>query len=95
MYHALRQITAAGALALALAMPVWAEEDAVEGAAETGTADEIQQTLSTMVLVPETTPNCYSARNCRGKILSHRDAHNCKRTGGKSWRSSNGQCYNL
>lgn len=39
---------------------------------------------------------CYSARNCTGKVLSNRDGHNCKRTGGKSWRSPlDGQCYNL
>lgn len=39
---------------------------------------------------------CYSGRNCTGKVLNHRDAHNCKRSGGKSWRSPiDGTCYNL
>jgi hypothetical protein len=39
---------------------------------------------------------CYSGRNCTGKVLSHRDAHNCKNSGGKSWRSPiDGTCYNL
>lgn len=40
--------------------------------------------------------DCYSARKCRGKILNHKDAHNCKLSGGKSWRSAaTGKCYNL
>lgn len=39
--------------------------------------------------------SCYSARDCEGKVLNHRDAHNCKRSGGKSWRSPYGTCYNL
>jgi len=39
---------------------------------------------------------CYSARNCEGKALSNRDGHNCKNSGGKSWRSPlDGTCYNL
>lgn len=44
---------------------------------------------------PEVAGDCYSARNCKGKILNHRDAHNCKLSGG-SWRSAQtDQCYNL
>ncbi|HEX3983728.1 MAG TPA: hypothetical protein VHX12_08540 [Acidisoma sp.] len=40
--------------------------------------------------------NCYSARRCEGKILNHKDAHNCKNSGGKSWRSGvTGTCTNL
>ncbi|MGW1197285.1 hypothetical protein ACWD4B_15830 [Streptomyces sp. NPDC002536] len=41
--------------------------------------------------------NCYSARGCTGRVLSHRDAHNCKvKSHGKSWRSGRtGTCYNL
>lgn len=38
---------------------------------------------------------CYSARNCGGKVLNHKDAHNCKGSGGKSWQSPDGTCYNL
>jgi hypothetical protein len=39
---------------------------------------------------------CYSKRNCEGKVLNNRDAHNCKNSGGKSWRSPvDGTCYNL
>jgi hypothetical protein len=38
---------------------------------------------------------CYSAKNCTGKILNKRDAHNCKNSGGKSWLSPDGTCYNL
>lgn len=39
---------------------------------------------------------CYSAKNCTGKVLNHRDAHNCKQSGGKSWRSGvTGRCANL
>ena len=44
---------------------------------------------------PEVAGDCYSARNCDGKILNHKDAHNCKLSGGKSWRSPDGTCYNL
>lgn len=39
---------------------------------------------------------CWSAKNCSGKILNNKDAHNCKLSGGKSWRSkTTGQCTNL
>lgn len=40
---------------------------------------------------------CYSGRNCTGKVLSSRDAHNCRdKSNGKSWRSPlDGTCYNL
>ncbi|RLM17582.1 hypothetical protein BIY29_19085 [Brenneria alni] len=39
---------------------------------------------------------CWSAKNCTGKILNNKDAHNCKLSGGKSWRSkTTGQCSNL
>lgn len=44
---------------------------------------------------PEEAGDCYSARNCGGKVLNHKDAHNCKNSGGKSWRSPGGTCYNL
>lgn len=37
---------------------------------------------------------CYSARNCQGKVLNHKDRHNCIRSGGKSWSDGN-NCYNL
>lgn len=35
-------------------------------------------------------PNCYSARHCGGKIINHKDQHNCKNSGGKSWRPAPG-----
>ena len=39
---------------------------------------------------------CYSARHCRGRILSNRDEHNCKvKSRGKSWMDNNGTCHNL
>ncbi|ASY79474.1 hypothetical protein [Pectobacterium polaris] len=39
---------------------------------------------------------CWSAKSCSGKILNNKDAHNCKLSGGKSWRSkTTGQCTNL
>jgi hypothetical protein len=28
--------------------------------------------------------DCYSARRCSGKIINHKDPHNCKNSGGKS-----------
>ena len=39
--------------------------------------------------------NCYSARRCSGNTLNHKDRHNCKRSGGKSWEDRDGTCYNL
>ncbi|NEO80988.1 hypothetical protein [Moorena sp. SIO4G3] len=39
------------------------------------------------------TQNCWSARKCQGKILNHKDRHNCKLSGGKSWQDQFGQCY--
>ena len=39
---------------------------------------------------------CYSRRKCEGKILSHRDKHNCKvKSHGKSWEDNNGTCHAL
>lgn len=39
---------------------------------------------------------CWSARNCSGKVLNNKDAHNCKNSGGKSWMGKNStQCTNL
>lgn len=38
---------------------------------------------------------CWSAKNCTGKILNHKDAHNCKNSDGKSWRNGHtGACTN-
>lgn len=28
---------------------------------------------------------CCSAQHCGGKVLNHKDEHNCRRSGGKSW----------
>gem|GEM_PF-4672891 len=39
---------------------------------------------------------CCSAKNCTGKVLSNRDAHNCKvKSTGKSWTPGDGTCTNL
>lgn len=39
---------------------------------------------------------CCGSRNCSGNVLSNRDAHNCKRTAGKSWHAANSvACTNL
>lgn len=38
---------------------------------------------------------CWSARGCSGKVLNHKDRHNCKNSGGKSWSDYTGTCYNL
>lgn len=57
--------------------------------------------LSSCLLLPLTASaaagTCYSAKKCTGRILSHRDAHNCKvKDHGKSWRSDlTGKCTNL
>jgi len=40
------------------------------------------------------TQTCWSARKCSGKVLNHRDRHNCKNSGGKSWNDNHGTCYN-
>lgn len=36
--------------------------------------------------------DCYSGKNCTGKILNHKDPHNCKNSGGKSC-FYNGKCH--
>lgn len=41
------------------------------------------------------TQTCWSARSCTGKVLNHKDRHNCKNSGGKSWSDYQGTCYNL
>lgn len=35
-------------------------------------------------ILPSDDWDCYSGRNCSGKILNHKDPHNCKNSGGKS-----------
>lgn len=35
---------------------------------------------------------CWSARKCTGKVLNHKDRHNCKNSGGKSWSDHTGNC---
>ncbi|NDL56015.1 hypothetical protein [Phytoactinopolyspora mesophila] len=44
---------------------------------------------------PQVAGECWSGRNCTGKKLNNKDAHNCKNSGGKSWRSPDGTCHNL
>jgi hypothetical protein len=41
--------------------------------------------------------DCFSGRGCEGKVLSHRDPHNCKvKSRGKScWNKVTKQCFNL
>ena len=42
------------------------------------------------------TQTCWSAKKCTGKVLSHRDKHNCKvKSHGKSWTSPKGECSNI
>ncbi|MFA0307657.1 hypothetical protein AB4543_17390 [Vibrio splendidus] len=42
------------------------------------------------------TQTCWSAKKCTGKVLSHRDKHNCKvKSHGKSWTSPQGKCSNI
>lgn len=44
-------------------------------------------------ITPSDSWNCYSARKCSGKVMNHKDPHNCKNSGGKSDRNTRtGQC---
>ena len=40
-----------------------------------------------------TSQTCFSAKKCEGKILNHKDKHNCKKSTGKSWMDYKGHCY--
>ena len=52
--------------------------------------------LATLLSASEAQQTCYSGRNCTGKVLSHRDQHNCRvKSKGHSWRSNGGACTNL
>jgi hypothetical protein len=52
--------------------------------------------LATLLSASEAQQTCYSGRNCSGKVLSHRDQHNCRvKSRGHSWRSNAGACVNL
>ena len=37
-----------------------------------------------------TRPNCYLTKNCQGNPSNHKDYHNCKNFGGKSWQAYDG-----
>ncbi|MDO8343292.1 MAG: hypothetical protein Q7T48_08855 [Cellvibrio sp.] len=39
--------------------------------------------------------DCWSAKYCKGKILNHKDLHNCKNSGGKSWTDNFGKCASI
>lgn len=53
---------------------------------------EDQKSLADMAQKQE----CWSAKDCTGKVLSNRDAHNCKvKSHGKSWSNKQGVCSNL
>ena len=80
-----------------LAMPVLANADqAQERNDETGTPYQTMQSSQNTEPAPDVTQNCYSARNCTGRVLSHRDRHNCKvKSRGHSWRDTQGQCFNI
>lgn len=44
-------------------------------------------------VMPSDDWDCYSGRNCTGKIINHKDPHNCKNSGGKSDHNNRtGQC---
>jgi hypothetical protein len=44
-------------------------------------------------ILPSDDWDCYSARRCTGKIINHKDPHNCKNSGGKSdFNNRTGQC---
>ena len=47
--------------------------------------------ISIFPSVSSAKPNCYSAKYCGGKILNHKDRHNCKNSGGKSWNDGIGR----
>jgi len=51
------------------------------------------QDASQGALSPDAAGTCYSGKGCTGKVLNHRDRHNCKQSGGKSWRGPDGKCY--
>ncbi len=74
----------------------WAHKDDLNSVEKSATSAEIQTTLNGMEPVPLVVQKCWSARKCTGKVLSNRDAHNCKvKSRGKSWSNSAGACYNL
>jgi hypothetical protein len=44
-------------------------------------------------ILPSDDWDCYSARKCSGKIINHKDPHNCKNSGGKSdYNNRTGDC---
>jgi hypothetical protein len=75
------------------------KEEAVEERMNSANADpeqkETQETAREGQAPPDVAGDCYSGRDCSGKIINHKDAHNCKNSGGKSWKSPDGTCYNL
>jgi len=74
-----------------LASPAFAngdDEDSTSVSSEDGTVTQSE--------APTQRQQCWSAKNCTGKVLSNRDAHNCKvKSKGKSWESKFGVCTNL
>ena len=81
------------ALLGALVLPAYAAENQPKGTeANPAPAKTVDAAKDAEVGATQT---CWSARKCSGKVLNHKDRHNCKNSGGKSWSDNNGTCYNL
>ena len=66
------------------------------GSGEESSSSSSQDSLIEFAQGPTQKQQCWSAKNCTGKVLSNRDAHNCKvKSKGKSWESEFGKCTNL
>lgn len=74
-----------------LASPAFAnggDEETTSSSSEDSLIEEVQGATQKQ--------KCWSAKKCTGKVLSNRDAHNCKvKSKGKSWESKFGVCTNL
>ncbi|NMG20314.1 hypothetical protein [Brasilonema bromeliae] len=78
--------------------PAFAQETLAQKDAPTTAPIPVTQPVFDPPPPPDPTDKneCWSGRNCEGRILNNRDAHNCKNSGGKSWRSRlTGDCTNL
>jgi outer membrane lipoprotein-sorting protein len=75
-----------------LALPAYAAENQPQSPEPAATPAKTEKAVKDAEA--NVAQTCWSARKCSGKVLNHKDRHNCKNSGGKSWSDNNGTCYN-
>ncbi|MBF9264281.1 hypothetical protein [Paracidovorax cattleyae] len=82
-------VSLSGASVFAQALSSGDAPAAVAGKQDAASHKDTEQAANADCDVNATVQQCCSAAKCQGKVLSNRDAHNCKvKSKGKSWHAA-------